>query len=298
MTPLLVTLEADEILQKFSQGVLPASWQWQVSGDALWPFAPAGSQLVLQREPRRGALCCLLDGGELAWRRILDVAPDGRVLVRGDNAPLADGWQDEIIGCVQNAPAWSRLAERAPGAWTELTWRTGLAWARGRSLLHRLAGRLRRGLGHQAPAVFTGRPLGAQDMPAYSDLIKRGYGMTVPAPNPRGSGWGLFAGEDLVGAVWLANLAGVPEIRSLIVDPAWRGLGGGVQLVRWALQDARVRHIGRVRAYVHAKNLPSLATFNAAGFAPTGQWLSEPERPLSASRLAQAELEISLTTGA
>jgi len=78
----------------------------------------------------------------------------------------------------------------------------------------------------------------------------------------------LEEGGRVIGCVALESYgADLAEVRSLAVDPAIRGRGLGVRLLRFALATAKRRKIARVFAVTHAPEF-----FGRLGFVASSRW--------------------------
>ncbi len=80
------------------------------------------------------------------------------------------------------------------------------------------------------------------------------------------------AGADIVGSAGLEVYDGAGLLRSVAVDPAWRGRGLGAGLTRAALDLARARGLGAV--YLLTETAP--AYFPRLGFVPIARTAVDP----------------------
>ena len=83
----------------------------------------------------------------------------------------------------------------------------------------------------------------------------------------------LTAAGHRVGAVRVATVnrrSRIASIQTLMVDPAARGRGQGVAILRAVARDAFARGLHRLEGEVYGFNEPALRTFEAAGFTREG----------------------------
>jgi len=271
----LPILAPSEILAATREDSLPGAFSTILATDAMHPTLLRGMTVeVHRRVPRQGNVVGVLASARLTWRRVLDVR-GGSFLLRADVAPFVDGWFSDFIGVLVERSAVSHMARRAPRLWTEGLWAAAMARSH-------LAARRRT---HRERAWFSTRVLTKADADAYAALCRRAYnGSDRRASLMRHHvGLGLFTAGNLVGATLL-----VPEEDhwlscSTLVDPLWRGRGGGEVLLRAALAEARRRNELPVLGHVHARNLASMTACRRAGLVPTGRWWRDPVDPLMAA---------------
>jgi GNAT superfamily N-acetyltransferase len=248
-------LDGAELIAGVRAGALPLRFSTTVTGGALRPFVAAGSRVTIRRDPAPpvGALVVLADGDCLAFRRVID-RRGGRSLVRADVAPFADGWFGGIVGEVELGSPLARIAARFPRAVGELGWR-GAAWsARLRALARP----------RHLPGSFSVTRDSDEGNSLRFSLVSDG---------------GVRCGET---TLTMRDGAGVSH-DTRIATP-FRGRGGASWLLAAALREARARSLSRVVAWVHARNLPSLAAYRRAGFRPVGWWRSGEDPLLAAER--------------
>lgn len=109
------------------------------------------------------------------------------------------------------------------------------------------------------PAI---RPHRSGDLPALRELLAEA---SLPTVGIDALGDALIvavAGERVVGCAGLERYGDVGLLRSVAVDPAWRGLGLGVRLTRTVLAAAEGDGIRRV--YLLTETAPEF--FRALGF--------------------------------
>lgn len=82
---------------------------------------------------------------------------------------------------------------------------------------------------------------------------------------------GIFDGEGLRAYVTAYSLDGELEIVNVAVAPALRGRGVGKGLMRFFLEQARLRGAVRAVLEVRSGNVPALALYRGCGFRPSGR---------------------------
>jgi len=274
-------LDDGAVLAAWRAGTLPTRFTATVSSHALWPAVASGARVTLARgAPWLGAVACVASGGRLAWRRVIDVR-EGAALLRAEVAPFDDGWWRDLIGCARVEGAYAALGAAAPSVVTEVAWRAALAWSKAR-------GRAGKGRG-SAPWVT--RALSAADEGAREAMLDRAYGGRPHGAAPA-TAVGLFTpGGALVGEYHLL-LDGERGLSSgMVVEPAWRGRGGGAALARGVLTAARTLGLRRVGCAIAARNGPSVGAHLRAGYADTGRWRTWPDDPLLAAERQWREFE-------
>ena len=273
----------DALLAAWRAGALPLRFVAMVSSRALWPSVTQGTRLVMTRAaPWPGAVACVASGARVAWRRVVAVR-GGEALLRAEVAPFDDGWWGDLLGCAE-APSgpWNALAARAPAMSTGVAWAGAMAWARARGA----AAHMREG-----EAAFTTRLLGADDAAARSAMLARAYGGRLTGAAPAAV-VGLFAPErTLVGEYHLLTDGDRGLSSAMVVEPAWRGRGGGVVLARVVLAAARSFGLRTVGCAIAARNTPSVRAHLRAGYRDTGRWRRWPEDPLLAAERQWREFE-------
>jgi GNAT superfamily N-acetyltransferase len=207
---------------------------------------------------------------------VLDTRGD-RALVRADVAPFADGWLGDLVGRVRPRAA-DRLAALAPWRWTELGWAASCAGAHAFAAYRRLGAQRR-----EVPA-FSARPLSLQDWPRVRAFWLHACGSPLPLrAQPSQHVVGLFVpGGALAGVNIQIVLGDVSYAAYTLVDRLFRGLGGGRRMIDVALGVARSLGVALVYVHIPARNLPSIAAYEASGF-HFARWWSEDSDPLLAA---------------
>jgi GNAT superfamily N-acetyltransferase len=223
-----------------------------------------------------GRAVCIASGTRLAWRRVLAVR-EGRALLRADVAPFADGWFEDIVGVVRPR-AVDQLARLAPARWSELGWATSVVGAHAFSVYKRIRAPRRGGW------EFTARPLAMEDWPRVRAFWLRACGKPLPLKaQPSQHAVGLFLpGGALAGVNIQIVIGDLSYAAYTLVDRRVRGLGGGRKMIEAALDVARGIGVKRVYVHIHARNLPSIAAYEASGF-HFARWWTEDSDPLLAA---------------
>lgn len=279
------TLTDAEVLAAAHDASLPARFEVAVTSRALWPTVAPGARLVVERAaPWPGAVACVVSGRRLAWRRVVAVR-GGEALLRAEVAPFDDGWFGELVGCAAAPGALGAVAARAPAAYAAAAWWSAVALAHLRGAA--AAVRARRDV------RWATRALGPDDEPARRALLARVHGGDPsrfgPAP---GAVVGLFApGGALAGEYHLRVEGTLGRSSAMVVEPAWRGRGGGAALARGLVEEARRRGLGAVRCAIAARNLASVRAHRGAGFSTDGRWVRWPDDPLLAAERQWLEFE-------
>ncbi len=82
-------------------------------------------------------------------------------------------------------------------------------------------------------------------------------------------------GGSVVGCLLLADHRRQDNVELVYMGvlPAWRGLGWGAEIARWAQWHARLLHRTRLVLAVDADNLPALNAYVASGFRAWDRWV-------------------------
>jgi GNAT superfamily N-acetyltransferase len=236
-----------------------------------------GEILAVERGPARpGDAVCLASGRRLGWRRVLAVQ-GSRALLRADVGPFADGWFGDLVGRVRPRRV-DRIAAVSPSRFTELGWAASLAGAHAFAALRRLGARRR-----DAPALEA-RPLAMDDWPRIRAFWLEACGSPLPLKaQPSQHVMGLFTPSGALAGVDIQLVLGdLSYAAYTLVHRRYRGLGGGRQMIQAALDVARGLGVARVYVHIHARNLPSIAAYEASGF-HFARWWSEDSDPLLAA---------------
>lgn len=274
-------LDDGAVLAGWRAGTLPERFTATVRSHALWPAVASGARVTVTRgAPWVGAVACLASGERLAWRRVIEVR-GGAARLRAEVAPFDDGWWRDLIGCARAEGTYAALGGAAPSVVTAVAWRAALAWSKARGL----AGKGR------GSVPWVTRVLSAADEGAREAMLLRAYGGRPHGAAPA-TAVGLFApGGALVGEYHLLVEAERGLSSGMVVEPAWRGRGGGVALARGVLAAARAMGLRRVGCAIAARNGPSIGAHRRAGYADTGRWRTWPDDPLLAAERQWREFE-------
>ncbi len=254
-------------------------------------FALAGEELVLEAAPpEAGRAIAVMSGGRLAFRRVLAV--NGRKLrLRADVAPFGEEWDcdvdGDVVGCVR-----PRLIDRVAAVdcerWARLNWAAAMTLARG------LAVRRRAKPVHRA-ALHT-RELTDADWPDVRRFWKASWGRELHvAAQPHQHVIGLFDGRILVGANIHLVFGKASYSAFTLVDREYRGVGGGVKMIRSAVELAEKLGLESIYVHINVRNLPSIRAYRRAGFAFRGWWADDAD-PLASAERQWRVLELDLTT--
>ncbi len=255
-------------------------------------FALAGEELVLEAaRPEVGRAVALVSGGRLAFRRVLAV--NGRELrLRADVAPFGEAWDldvdGDVVGCVR-----PRLVDRLAAAvdverWTRLNWATATALARAEAVRRR-AKPVRR-------AALHTRELTDADWPDVRRFWKASWGRELHvAAQPHQHVIGLFDGRILVGANIHLVFGKASYSAFTLVDRSYRGAGGGVKMIRSAVELAEKLGLESIYVHINVRNLPSIRAYRTAGFVERGWWTDDAD-PLASAERQWRVLELDLTT--
>jgi GNAT superfamily N-acetyltransferase len=251
---------------------LPASRRLRISNAGI--FTLGEEEVVIDDDrPSVGRAVCVVSGRRFAFRRVLAV--QGRVLVlRADVAPFEDRWDGEIVGCVVPRVV-DRAAAISPERWTKAGWHASVAYAH--ALAH--ARRLRR----PKPVRFRTETMDDARWRDVRSFWFRACGRELPLHAQRRQHViGLFDGDALVGANIVLALGKTAFSAFTLVDRRYRGVGGGAVMVAHAVREARTRDFDSMYVHIHARNLPSIALYERAGFTRRGWW-SDPSDPLASA---------------
>ena len=235
-----------------------------------------GEELEIDDDPPTvGRAICVVSGGRLAFRRVLAV--DGRSLrLRADIAPFEDTWDGEVVGCVVPRLI-DRAAAIAPERWTKASWHTAVAYAHAQAIKRRLR--------RPKPFAFRTELLGAADWPEVRAFWKRACGRALPVESqPRQHVIGLYAGDELVGANIYLAFGKQAFSAFTLVDRRYRGFGGGGVMLAHAVREAKARDFESMYVHINARNLPSIAAYERAGFVRRGWWSDAGDPLASAER--------------
>jgi GNAT superfamily N-acetyltransferase len=238
-----------------------------------------GEMLDVERGmPSPGSAVCVGSGSRLAWRRVLAVR-DGQALLRADVAPFADGWFEDIVGCVRPR-LLDHVATLAPARLSELGWGVSMVGA------HAFATYKRMRLRHPGASKFTARPLSIGDWPRVRSFWLRACGKPLQlTAQPSQHVVGLFSPAGALAGVNIQIVLGdVSYAAYTLVDRRCRGLGGGRKMIEAALGVARELGVKLVYVHIHARNVPSIAAYEASGFHFARWWTEESDPLLAAER--------------
>ena len=271
-------LSTEEILDRHEHHTLPPTWRVRAPDPCGIRVSPGEILEVERAPPRPGDAVCLLSGRRLGWRRVLDTRDD-RALVRADVAPFADGWLGDVVGRVRPRPI-DRLAALAPARWTELGWAASCAGAHAFAAYRRAVVRA----GKREVPAFYAQPLAPSDWPRVRAFWLYACGTPLPLrAQPSQHVVGLFVpGGALAGVNIQIVLGDVSYAAYTLVDRRYRGLRGGRKMIDVALSVARELGVELVYVHIHARNLPSIAAYEASGFR-FARWWSEESDPLLAA---------------
>lgn len=269
-----------EVCAGHASGALPSAWR-MVGARTAGVLMAEGEELFVAgatARARRGDVVCVVSGGRLVWRRVL-AARQGRVVLRADAAPFAEEWTGDVAGRLRPR-ALDRLVALAPGGFTELAWAAALTAARGLAALRRIGAR------RVTPPAFTARPLGPSDWPRVRAFWRDACGTPLHvAAQPNQHVVGLFLSDGTLAGVNIQLVTGDASYSAFtLVDRRYRGLGGGRRMVEVALGEARRLGVKTVYVHIHARNLPSIAAYEACGFRFARWWTDESDPLLSAER--------------
>jgi GNAT superfamily N-acetyltransferase len=269
----------EEVLDRHRRRALPSTWQMAapVYTGGAGVLVRRGEILTVEQAPARpGDAICLVSGKRLGWRRAIEVRGE-QALVRADVAPFADGWLGDVVGRVRPRPI-DRLAALAPARFVELGWTA--AWARA----HAFAAYRRLGGPERAVPAFTARPLSLASFPRVRAFWLHACGSPLPLrAQPSQHVVGLFVGDGVLAGVNIQIvLDDVSYAAYTLVDRRFRGLGGGRKMIEVALGVARGLGVSLVYVHIPARNLPSIAAYEASGFR-FARWWSEESDPLLAA---------------
>jgi L-amino acid N-acyltransferase YncA len=122
------------------------------------------------------------------------------------------------------------------------------------------------GAGRFSVRVLAGEADGA----AFAAFHERTVGLAATLPADGGVTVGLFAGEALVGVVYLDLGAHRGLCSSMLIAPEQRGHGGAVLLLGALVTEARRRGLTVLTAEVDVRNFASRATTRRLGFVTVG----------------------------
>lgn len=236
--------------------------------------------------PHVGSAVCVVSGGRLAFRRVLEIR--GRELrLRADVAPFDEWWDGEVVGCVRPRLI-DRIAAVSPERWTRANWRAAVVAA------HALAARRR--IVPRRHVAFTSRLLDASDWPGVRRFWREACGNELHVEaHPNQHVIGLFDGEKLVGANIHLVFGKASYSAFTLVDRRYRGTGGGIKMIAHALSVARSQKLESIYVHTGARNLPSIRAYRRAGFECKGWW-SDASDPLASAERQWLVFEIDLTT--
>jgi ribosomal protein S18 acetylase RimI-like enzyme len=251
---------------------LPASRTLRVSNAGIFTF---GEEAIVIDEdrPSIGRAVCVVSGRRFAFRRVLAV--HGRTLVlRADVAPFEDRWDGEVVGCVVPRMV-DRAAAISPERWTKAGWHASVAYA------HALA-RARR-IRRPKRVRFRTETIEDERWPDVRAFWYRACGRELPLHAQRRQHViGLFDRDALVGANIVLALGKTAFSAFTLVDRRYRGMGGGNAMLTHAIREAQKREFESMYVHIHARNLPSIAAYERAGFARRGWW-TDPSDPLASA---------------
>jgi GNAT superfamily N-acetyltransferase len=272
-------LDDAALLQAWRAGALPPRFTAVVRSHALWPTLASGATVTLERRPPWvGAIACVASGERLAWRRVIAVE-DGAARLRAEVAPFDDGCWRELVGCADAPGVYGRLSALAPSVATALAWEAALRASR------------RRGRGVRESVRWVTRVLDAGDARARAAMLTRAYGGRPHGAAPA-TAVGLFAPDGtLVGEYHLLTDGDRGLSSGMVVEPAWRGRGGGVALARGVVSAARAMGLRGVGCAIAARNGPSVGAHERAGYVSTGRWRRWPDDPMLAAERQWLEFE-------
>ena len=231
-------------------------------------------ELVIEPAPAEvGRAVCVVSGGRLAFRRVLEVR--GRALrLRADIAPFDERWELPIVGCVK--PRWiDRVAAIAPEAWTRANWEAALVYARVLAARSRLARRRQ--------VEFTSRVLEHGEWNRVRDFWREACGRELHAKaDAHQFVIGLFDGARLIGANIHLVFGDQSYSAFTLVDRRYRGTGGGLWMIEHSLRVARERKLARMYVHINVRNLPSIRAYQRAGFVKK-DWWQDPTDPLASA---------------
>jgi RimJ/RimL family protein N-acetyltransferase len=265
---------------------LPASRTLRVSNAGIFTFGE--EEIVIDEDrPSIGRAVCVVSGRRFAFRRVLAV--HGRTLVlRGDVAPFEDRWEGAVVGCVVPRVV-DRAAAISPEHWTKAGWHAALAYA----YAHARARRLRR----RRPVPFRTETLADAQWPEVRSFWYRACGRELPLRAQRHQHViGLFDRDALVGANIVLALGATAFSAFTLVDRRYRGRGGASAMLVHAVREAKQRECESMYVHIHARNLPSIAVYERAGFTRRGWW-SEPSDPLASAERQWLVFERDLRAG-
>ncbi|MDB4942844.1 MAG: Acetyltransferase family [Labilithrix sp.] len=243
-------------------------------------------ELVLDPDPPEvGRAVGLMSGGRLAFRRVLGV--NGKELrLRADVAPFEDRWDGEIVGCVRPRLV-DRVAAIDPERFTRANWTGALAIAHAMSMKRRVKKSIH--------AELTTRSLTLADWPNVRQFWKEACGNILHvSAHPNQHVIGLFDGDQLVGANIHLVFGPVSYSAFTLVDRRYRGTGGGVKMIKHALQVARENRLESIYVHINVRNLPSVRAYKRAGFEEKGWWADAAD-PMESAERQWRILEIDLT---
>jgi GNAT superfamily N-acetyltransferase len=271
-------LTPEIVIERHQRRALPERWRMTAESPSGIRVVDGEILDVDRGDPRPGDAVCLVSGRRLCFRRVLAVR-GRRVLVRGDVAPFADGWFDDVVGRVRPRGV-DRFAALAPGPWTEIGWTAAIAAA------HAFAGyRHLRSRARDVPA-FSARPLSLEDWPEVRAFWLSACGSPLPLKaQPSQHVVGLFGPAGTLVGVNIQLVLGDRSYSAYtLVDRRHRGLGGGRHMIDVALGIARAQGVKLVYVHIHARNLPSIAAYEASGFRFARWWTEESDPLLTTER--------------
>ncbi len=233
-------------------------------------------ELVIEPEPAEvGRAVCVVSGGRLAFRRVLEVRGQ-ELRLRADIAPFEEWWGGPIVGCVK-ARVIDRIAAVAPEVWTRGNWEAALVYARVLAARNRLARRRH--------VVFTSRVLEPGEWSRVREFWREACGRELHAKaDARQFVIGLFDGERLVGANIHLVFGDQCYSAFTLVDRRYRGTGGGIWMIEHSLRVARERKLASMYVHINVRNLPSIRAYQRAGFVKKDWWTDPTDQLASAER--------------
>lgn len=290
---LLAPTEAAELALT---GRLPDTWRVRVGGSAAVLTVGVEELRVhtLHQHLRdasgvalaAGDVACVRSGSRITWRRVLQVRGE-EAFVRADLAPFADGWlRASGPGALLVGRAQPRLhdllARVASTRFVQANWLAALGLARLKAARRRLAAA--RKPARQIP--FRTKLLAPSEWPSVQSFWLRASGRSLPLAAPRGAYVvGLFAEYTRLVGVNVQLVTGDEAYSAYtLIERAYRGGGGSRLLLDEAIRIAEALDIARVHVHIHARNVPSLAAYERAGFRFSHWWADEADPMLSAER--------------
>lgn len=256
---------------------LPPSRRLLVSNAGILTFGRGGAEEleIDDQPPAVGRAVCVVSGGRFAFRRVLEVRGT-RLRLRADIAPFEDAWDDAIVGCV--VPRFvDRVVATDPKRVTRASWHAAMAYAKARAA--------RRFLSRPKPVAYRTALLATEDWPDVRAFWRYACGDDLPVlAQPHQHVIGLYEerGEALVGANIYLGFGKTAFSAFTLVDPRFRGTGGGNAMLAHAVREAKRRGFESMYVHIDARNLPSIAAYRRAGFVRR-DWWSDASDPLAAA---------------